>query len=269
MLNRRHFHFDAIGVWTFVSIAILSIPTVLILYYGLAVYRSPAGFGTAVIVSMLLTLLAAGTSTIAVFILFTPAAFHLSRQKNDILETATDIPVSIPHPIIGIALLLLSTKLTPFGRFLNELGINLFYTIQGMIAALIIVSAPIYIRSAQSLFSARSRDSELFAYSMGASRFRYLFSILIPSSSRELLSASLTSMARAISEFGSIAVIAYIVTSPPIFSGTMYMSVLIYQYYNYYGPQVAVTAAAFMIVISIAIPVAVRLLRRGGHSNVH
>ncbi len=253
--------FDAISVWSFVSLALLSIPTLLLLYYGLAVYRNPLGFSTTVVQSIMLTLFASSAATIVVFILFTPAAFQLSRRRNDLLETAADLPASIPHPVIGISLFLIDSRITPFGAFLQSIGINFFYSIQGLVAALVIVSAPIYIRAAQSLFSSMGRDSELFAASLGASRMRILFSVVIPSSARELLSASLTSMGRAMSEFGSIAVIAYYVLQPP-FSGVEPASVLVFEYFGTYGPAVAVSAASFMIMFSLLIMVAVRLIRR-------
>lgn len=236
-------------------------PTVLLLYYGLIVFRSQQGFSVTVLRSVELTLFASAVATVIVFILFTPLAFHLSRRGNDVLETAADIPASIPHPIVGISLLLLGSGLTPVGRFLQSIGINFFYSLQGMIAALVVVSAPVYIRSAQSLFSARSGMSELFASSLGAKRLRILFSIVIPSSVRELLSSSLTSMGRAMSEFGSIAILAYYVLQPP-FSGVEPASVLVFEYYGSFGPAVAVSAASFMILFSIAIMVAVRVIRR-------
>ncbi len=254
---------DAVGIWSLVSIILLSVPTVLLLFYGLVVFRSPQGFSMVVLKSIALTLFASAAAAVIVFILFTPLAYHMARIGNETLETAADIPASIPHPIVGISLLLLDSRTTPVGAFLQSLGINFFYSITGLVAALVIVSAPIYIRSAQSSFASRSGDIELFASSLGAGRGRILYSVVIPSAARDLLSASLTSMGRAMSEFGSVAIVAYYVLQPP-FSGVSPASVLVYEYFGYYGLQVAVSAASFMIVFSIAIMLAVRIARRRG-----
>jgi molybdate/tungstate transport system permease protein len=48
-----------------------------------------------------------------------------------------------------------------------------------------------------------------------------------------------------------------------LFSGTETASVLIYQYYGYYGPGPAITASAILIVISVAVLLAVKFLSRG------
>ena len=63
------------------------------------------------------------------------------------------------------------------------------------------------------------------------------------------------------SEFGSVAILSYLVLQPP-FSGTEPASVLIYQYYSYYGPQTAVIASALMVLVSLPIMVAVRIVGR-------
>ena len=259
----RHntFRPDAISIWAYASLAALSVPMLILLFYGLVVYRSPLGFSLTVLQSIALTLFASAAAATLVFLLFTPAAYHLSRRSNDVLETAADLPASIPHPIVGISLLLLDSRTTPVGSFLQSIGVNFFYSVQGLIIALVVVSAPIYIRAAQSLFAARSQDSELFAASLGASRLRILYSVIVPSSARDLLSASLTSMGRAMSEFGSVAIIAYFVLQPP-FSGVRPASVLVYEYFGYYGTAVAVSASSFMVLFSVALMVAVRLVRR-------
>lgn len=260
MTIRSRFRFDLIRIWSTVSIVLLSVPTAMLLFYGLVIYRSPLGFGSPVFMSIELTLFSSAVAAAIVFIVFTPVAYQLSRQRDDIIETASDIPVSIPHPIIGISLLLLGSVYTPTGRFLHSIGFSFFYTIQGMISALVMVSAPIYIRSAQSLFSATNRDAELFASSMGASRLRILYSILIPSSARNIVSASLTTMGRAMSEYGAVAILAYYVLQRP-FVGFEPAPVLIVEYYSVYGTAVAVTAASVMILFSIAVMIGVRAVR--------
>lgn len=264
----RTFKPDVITIWSYASLAALSVPMLLLLSYGLLVYRSPLGFSFTVLQSIALTLFASAVAAAIVFLLFTPAAYHLSRRSNDALETVADLPVSIPHPIVGISLLLLDSRTTPVGSFLQSIGVNFFYSVQGLIAALVVVSAPIYIRAAQSLFASRSQDSELFAASLGASRLRILYSVIVPSSARDLLSASLTSMGRAMSEFGSIAIISYFVLQPP-FSGVRPASVLVYEYFGYYGMAVAVSASSFMVLFSIVLMVAVRLARRRGRSPMN
>ena len=226
------------------------------------VYRSPQGYSPAVFHSIALTLFSAALSAALVFLLFTPLSYVLSRSTGRLAEAISDIPASIPHPIVGIAFLILGSPITPFGRFLSEHGLGFYDSLLGLILVLSFISAPIYIRSAQSLFSSLNREPEHFASTLGKGRATVLYGLLIPSNARGLLSAALTSMSRAISEFGSVAILVFYISGGP-FSGTETASVLIYQYYGYYGPGPAITASAILIFISVAVLLAVKFLSSG------
>lgn len=252
---------DGLSIVSAVSVVLLAIPILIILIYGFVVFRNSAGLSHTVLLSIALTLASSATAALIVFLIFTPLSYQLARSRNSFYETISDIPAAIPHPIVGIALLILDSPITPTGRFLNSIGINFFDTFQGLVAALVIVSAPVYIRAAQSLFLSRRVEPELLALSLGASRLRVLYSIVVADSIRGIISSSLTAMSRAMSEFGSIAIVAYYVLQFP-FSGVEPASVLIYQYYGYYGPGVAVTASALMIVVSLIIIIALRVISR-------
>lgn len=256
MIKQRR---DGLSIISAASVVLLAIPVIIILVYGFFVFRSEEGFSHTVFLSIALTLVSSATAAAIVFLIFTPLSYELARGRNSLYETISDIPAAIPHPIVGIALLILDSPVTPTGRFLNSVGINFFDSFQGLVAALVIVSAPVYIRAAQSLFSSRKIEPEILALSLGASRLKVLYSIVIADSLRGVLSASLTAMSRAMSEYGSIAIVAYYVSQYP-FSGVEPASVLIFQYYGYYGPGVAVTASALMIIFSIVIIVALRFI---------
>lgn len=254
---------DTLRLVSYVSVALLTLPVALLLYLGLAVYRSSAGFGSEVIDSIALTLLASGAAALLIFAVFTPLAYELARRENRALETLSDIPAAIPHPVAGLALLILGSNISPAGRFLSSIGLGLFDSIQGMILALAFVSAPVYIRAAQSLFSASDPGPEIFSTSLGHSYISTLYLVALPIHFRHLLSAVLTSMSRAMSEFGSVAILSYYILGGP-FSGVSPASVLIYKYYGYYGPQVAITSSAVMIVFAVALSVFIRIARGRG-----
>ncbi len=257
---------DALWIFSVVSVAIISIPIILILAYGLAIYHDQQGYGITVMMAIALTLFTSILSAVLVFVIFTPLAYELSSRVHRGMETIADIPASIPHPIVGIAILILGSPFTPTGKFLESIGIDFFDTIQGMILALAFVSAPIYIRSMQSAFSSRNIFPDLLSQSLGASRIRTLYGAVLPGMIRQVLSSVLTSMSRAMSEFGSIAIVAYYVTQYP-FNGVSAASVLIYQYYGYFGPGVAITASAVMIIVSLAVLAVARLAGGSRHAG--
>ena len=147
-------------VLSIAAVVLLLIPIAVLLYYGLGPFRSPAGYTAAVFRSIELSIVASAVAAVFDFALFTPVAYYLARGNDAIVESLIDIPVGIPHPIIGVALLILDSPLTPTGQFLLFLGINFFNTILGLVVALIIMSAPIYIKAMQPYFESRDPSAE-------------------------------------------------------------------------------------------------------------
>ena len=246
------------------SLLLLLVPIIVLLYYGLGPFRNAAGYSTEVFNSIELTLFSSAMAVLVDFVLFTPLAYYLARGNDRIAESLVDIPVSVPHPIIGVALLLLDSPVTPTGQFLLSLHINFYNTILGLVTALVIMSAPIYVKSLEPYFESKEPSPEEFAMGMGASRLRTLFAVVLPNSYDGLSSASLISMSRALSEFGSISIIAFYVLQYP-FYGVSPASVTIYEFFSGNmsgGLNAAVTASAAMILVAIPITLAGHLVRR-------
>lgn len=250
--------FNLIKIFSFLFVFILIIPLFYILFYGYGPYYVKSiAFNKSVIASIEVSIFSASMAVIIIIILFSPVAYYLARHKNPFLETLVDIPASIPHPLIGIALVFMDSPLTPFGSFLLSHGINFYYTYQGIVYALMIISAPIYIRSMQNYYEGIPRSYEEFAKSLGASETIIFFRILLPMSIKGIISAGLTSIARSISEFGSIFIVAPYVTGW-IFNGYSVASVYIYDLYESYF-NASITAAATLLVFSFILIIGARV----------
>lgn len=222
--------------------------------------RTSYGFGLGVLRSIELTLLGSVIAVLVAVVLFTPLAYFFARNNSTITQGIADIPASIPHPIVGIALLILVSPVTPFGRFLTSIGFDVFNTLLGYVLCLVIVSAPIYIKAIMPFFESMNRSAENFASGLGASQLRRFVSIVLPSSGRGILSASLISMSRGMSEYGSIAIIAYELLSRP-FYGVSPISVFIVAEYESANLGAAVSTSALLIIIAFAIMIPVRLVQ--------
>jgi molybdate/tungstate transport system permease protein len=239
-------------------------PILVLLYEGFGPLRNPAGYSVTIFRSIELSLFSSAVTVLVCIALFTPLAYHLARNNDPAAATLSDIPASIPHPIVGIAILLLASPVTPFGQLLAMLGINIFDSILGLVIALTIVSAPIYIKSMQPFFQSMNLSPEHFSLGLGASRVRTFLFVVLPRTRKGILNASLISMSRALSEYGSIVIIAYIIASQPTFSfyGVSPASVLIVTLFSYTGLTVVPTASAVMIMVSIALMVGLRIANR-------
>jgi len=246
------------------TVFLLLVPIAVLLYYGLGPFRTPAGYTQSVLRSIELSLISSGLAAMIDVAVFTPLAYYLARGNDSLTESLVDVPVGIPHPIIGVALLILDSPLTPTGRFLLSFGVDFFNTILGLIVALVIMSAPIYVKSMQPYFESRDASAEEFGMGMGASRLRVLFSVVLPNSLQGVTSASMIAMSRALGEFGSISIIAFYVLEYP-FYGVNPASVTVFQLFNGAVPgglNAAVTASAAMILVALPITLAGHFIRR-------
>jgi len=248
-------------VVSYVVLILLIIPILVLLVEGLGPMRTPYGYSTGVFVSIELTLLGSALAVVIAVVLYTPLAYYFARNKSTFTQGVADIPASIPHPIVGIALLILASPLSPLGRFLISIGFNVFNTLLGYVVCLVIVSAPIYIKAIMPFFESMNRASENYAAGLGASQLRTFLSVVLPNSGRGILSASLISMSRGMSEYGSIAIIAYELLSKP-FYGISPISVFIVAEYESANLGAAVTTSAILILISFAILMSLRLVQR-------
>lgn len=249
-----------------IIILILTFPIMVLVYYGFGPKLDPLGYGPSVISSVMLTVVSSAIASLVLVILLTPVAYYLARHKSPVLETVADIPASIPHPIIGICLLLINSNITPIGVFLHSIGIDFFNTMLGLVSALTIISAPIYLKSLQSFYIPMERGPEIYAMGFGASEFSTFLNVVLPNSFRGIIGAYLISMSRSMSEFGSVSIIAYAILQYP-FYGVSPAPVLIYQYYSFYGLGPALTSSALMVTVGILLMLALRIVERRGKDD--
>ena len=99
-----------------VSLAALIAPVVILVYEGFGPLRTPSGYSDSVFRSIGLSLLSSAIAAIACVAIFTPLAYYFARNQTKIGETLADIPASIPHPIIGIAILVVQSA-DPLWKF--------------------------------------------------------------------------------------------------------------------------------------------------------
>ncbi|TRM99457.1 sulfate ABC transporter permease [Sulfolobus sp. E1] len=251
--------FDILKVVSIFLSLLLVIPIFYLLFYGFGpFFIKSVAFSRSLLSSIALTFFSSAVVVTIIVIVFTPLAYYLARHKNPVIETIVDVPASIPHPLVGIALVFIDSPVNPLGKFLYSHGIIFYYSYLGLILALIIVSSPIYIRSVQNFFESLPTSYEIYAMGLGASEFRVFVSVVFPLSIKGVISAGLTSVARAISEFGSVVIIAPYV-SGWLFNGDYVASVYIYnQYLTYFNASI--TASASLLLFSIILIVVIRII---------
>jgi len=205
--------------------------------------------------SLGLTAIAATIATVAGVVAATPLAYLLARYNfrgRAILAAIIDLPLLIPHPVAGIALLLVLGRESAVGGTLLDMGIRIVSAPAGIVCAMLFVSAPLYISGAREAFARVDPRYEAVARTLGDPAWRVFRRITLPLSRRGLVAASVVMWARAVSEFGSIVILTY---NPKV------ASVLSYDRFTTFGLPEALPVAAVLVLLALIPLTLLRALR--------
>ena len=211
--------------------------------------------------SLLLTALCATTATLVGVIGATPLAYLLARREfpgRAVLAAVLDLPLLIPHPVAGIALLLLLGRESAVGGAALEMGFRIVGTPLGIIAAMLFVSAPLFVSGAREAFAKVDPRYEGVARTLGDTPWRAFYRVTLPLAGRGLLASSVVMWARAVSEFGAIVILTY---NPKV------ASVLSYDRFTSYGLSEALPVAAALALLALLPLTILRALRTESRSE--
>lgn len=202
-----------------------------------------------------LSLLTAGAAAAISFVFGTPLAWFLARTSfpgKRVVESIIDLPIMIPHPVVGIAILGLAGRNHWLGRALGEVGVKIMGTVTGIVVVLTFVGLPFYVNTVKAGFEKVDPRLEKVARSLGAGPAGAFFRVTAPLSWRHMVAGMIMCMARAISEFGAVVIVAY---------HPMVAPVLMYERFTAYGLRYSQPVAVWLIAVCLLLFVALRLVR--------
>jgi len=204
--------------------------------------------------SIRLSILTAGAAAGIAFLFGTPLAYLLARHDfrgKRFLEAVIELPIVIPHPVVGIAFLSIAGRDHWIGQVLQDAGLRLLGSPAGIIAVLTFVGMPFYVSSAKTGFEAVAPRLEKISRSLGASLPGTLVRITLPLAWRSLLSGIIMCGARAISEFGAVVVVAYHPMTAPV---------MIYERFEGYGLKYSQPVAFWLVSFCLGLFFVLRVL---------
>jgi molybdate/tungstate transport system permease protein len=207
--------------------------------------------------SLWLTLVTATAAVLCGVAGGTPIAYLLARKQfrgRAVLSAVLDLPLLIPHPVAGIALLLVLGRNSAVGGAALDAGIRIIGSPIGIAVAMLFVSAPLYVSGAREAFARVDPRYEAVARTLGDPPWRAFRRVSLPLSMRGLVAAAVVMWARAVSEFGAIVVITY---NPKA------ASVLSYDRFTSFGLSEALPVAAVLAILSLVPLTLLRALRYG------
>ena len=205
--------------------------------------------------SIVLTVLTATGATIIGALLGIPLAYLLARRSfpgRRLVQGLIDLPVVIPHPVAGIALLLFLGRRSAVGGALAEVGLEFVSHVPGIIAAMLFVSAPLLVSGAREAFRSVDPQLERVARTLGDTGWQAFRRVTLQLAGRGILAGSILAWARSVSEFGSIVILTY---NPKV------ASIYIFDRFTAYGLEAAVPAAVLLLLVALTVFVFIRVVQ--------
>jgi sulfate/thiosulfate transport system permease protein len=126
-----------------------------------------------------------------------------------IIDASVDLPFALPTAVAGLALTALYAPNGILGRLmLDVFGMKIAYTEYGIWLALIFVGLPFVVRTVQPVIEEIDREAEEASATLGASRMRTFFKVILPMLAPALLTGFALALARGVGEYGSVIFIA-------------------------------------------------------------
>lgn len=158
-----------------------------------------------------LSLSAAGTALLVNTVFGLSAAWLASKfefRGRNLLVSVIELPLSLSPIIIGSAFLFVFGMQGLFGPWLAERGVKLVFNPTAIVIVTTIVTAPFVFKQVLPLMQAQGRSAEETAATLGASGGTMFFRVTLPGVKWALIYGMSLCFARALGEFGSVAVVS-------------------------------------------------------------
>ena len=189
-----------------------------------------------------------------------PLAYVLARgfTGQQFVESLVDLPLVVPHSVAGIIILF------GFGSGGIFPGLPVLGSMIGMVIAMTFVSAPYAVNTTREAFEAIEDRLEYASRIHGAGQFQTFRRVTGPLAIRGMITGGILAWARAVSEFGAVAVVAYSVTFFYPFAGesvtAQHAPVFVYNTYLQGGLAQSGAVSFLLLAVSAVIFLIVRYL---------
>ncbi len=204
-----------IGLTVLVLAVFLVAPlaTVFVQALGMGIGPALATLGNPEALSaILLTLLVAAIAVPCNLVFGIAAAWAIAKYRfpgRTFLISLIDLPFSVSPVVAGLVYILLLGPFAPIGGWLLEdFGVRIIFAVPGVVLATIFVTFPFIARELIPLMQEQGTGDEEAALSLGASGWQTFWHVTLPNVKWALLYGVLLCNARAMGEFGAVAVIS-------------------------------------------------------------
>lgn len=192
-------------------------------------------------------------------------ALLLARDRfagKRLVSALVDLPLAVSPVIVGLMAVLLFGRGGWFASFFAAQGIQIIFALPSMVLVTIFISIPFVIREVVPVLEELGMEEEQAAWTLGASRFQTFFRVTLPNIRWGLLYGIALAAARSIGEVGAVLIVSGALQGQTE-TATLYILRAFDQYQEQRAYIVALTLAAFSIVMLLGIETLKRRSTRG------
>jgi sulfate transport system permease protein len=174
-----------------------------------------------------------------------------------LLAVLIDLPFAISPVVVGLALVLVYGKTGWFGDWLAGHGIQVIFSVPGMVLATAVVSLPFVARETIPVLRELGTDSEQAAETLGANAWQTFWRITLPGIRWGVVYGVVLTTARALGEFGAVSIV-----SGRIEGQTQTLPLYVQDRFENFDSTGAYAAALVLALLSLATLLAMNLMTR-------
>jgi sulfate transport system permease protein len=206
--------------WTLITIAIAFL-TIFVVLPLMVVFTEAFGKGAAAYFAALsdpealsairLTLTVAAISVSLNLVFGIVAAWAIAKFEfpgKVILITLIDLPFSVSPVVAGLVFVVLFGLQGFFGKWLDAHQIKIIFALPGIVLATVFVTFPFVARELIPVMQATGTEQEQAALTLGANGWQTFWRVTLPSVKWGLIYGIILCNARAMGEFGAVAVVS-------------------------------------------------------------
>ena len=200
-----------------------------------------------------LTAMVAGISVPLNLVFGLAASWAIAKFEfagKSMLITLIDLPFSVSPVVAGLVYVLLFGAQGLLGPWLNAHGITVIFALPGIVLATVFVTFPFVARELIPLMQEQGTADEEAALTLGASGLRAFLTVTLPNIRWGLLYGVLLCNARAMGEFGAVAVVSGHIRGV---TTTMPLHVeILYNEYNFVAAFAVASLLALLALVTLA-----------------
>lgn len=211
--------------------------------------------------ALALTLRLAFAVSLILLVVGLPLAYWLAFSRwrwKFLAESIVSLPIVLPPTVLGFYVLVAIGPLSPLGRWYQSVsGHGLAFTFSGLLIGSVLYSLPFAVQPMAASFSSIDRKLLDASATLGASRWRTFWRIVLPLGSPGVLTGFVLSFAHTLGEFGVVLMIG-----GNIPGATQTISILIYDQVQALNYAVANRISLLLLLLCFVLLALLYALRR-------